>query len=210
MARLPKLRGRTWVIIVIVVLDVLWMVAMGSALDSCNKELGNLLSGLGYCQLNLTPFLIVNALVIGSLVAWQLSLRACPVCGTKASRGVTVCKKCGYDFTQAAAAAVQHAPQQPAPQKQAPQQTQPPMPTVVQPAGTADEIQWLTRGERYLLGRTLTSPYYGIWDKAAPGPPMYKYPYTEHGKSEAEGHFASLEPALTSLAETPHVDPGNA
>ena len=61
------------------------------------------------------------------------------------------------------------------------------------PQATTPDIDWLMKGKRYLLGYTFSSPYYGIWDTAAPGPPILRFPYTDHGKAESERKFQELE-----------------
>lgn len=51
------------------------------------------------------------------------------------------------------------------------------------------------QGSRYALGHTMANPSYAIWDKASPGPPIFRFPYTEHGKSEADARYQELENA---------------
>lgn len=62
-------------------------------------------------------------------------------------------------------------------------------------------ISWTHTGVRYITGYTVDNPYYGIWDRQEPGPPMSKYPYTEHGKAEAFARFQELEPQGQSVAQ---------
>ena len=214
MARLPKWGRSAWLVLGVVVLDFLWLGAMGSALKSCQRRLEDESSALfgitfGHCELNWAPFVVANVLIIGGFVAWRLSLRTCPACGTRAYKGTTVCKKCGHDFALAltGGASTSPHPEPPVAASPGPERRQATT-SGAQPAATANEIHWLVRGERYLLGRTLNSPYYGIWDAEAPGPPLYKYPYTAHGKAEAEAHFASVEPRSAGLPEAPPVPPG--
>jgi hypothetical protein len=63
-------------------------------------------------------------------------------------------------------------------------------------------IVWTHSGFRYLLGYALDSPYYGVWDRQAPGPPIARFPYTEHGKAEASLRFSTLEPSGKQLEAT--------
>ena len=53
---------------------------------------------------------------------------------------------------------------------------------------------WLLAGDRFAFGYSVHSPYYGIWDRTKPGPPIRKFPCNEHGKSDGEAQFAELEP----------------
>lgn len=62
------------------------------------------------------------------------------------------------------------------------------------PAALQAQIVWTHSGTRYLLGYTVQNPYYGVWDRQQPGPPVQKFPYNEHGKSEALAWFARVEP----------------
>lgn len=70
------------------------------------------------------------------------------------------------------------------------------------PAGgpQASDIVWLRSGVKHLLGYTIGQPYYGIWDRERPGPPSQRFPYTEHGKSEAIAVFEQLEPNADVLS----------
>lgn len=88
---------------------------------------------------------------------------------------------------------IQHSLGTPPPMPAAPVAAAPAVATA-QPAAKRPEIMWLRAGDRYLHGYSITDPYYGIWDREAAGPPVQRYPYTEHGKSEAEARFRELEP----------------
>lgn len=56
-------------------------------------------------------------------------------------------------------------------------------------------IVWTHAGVRYLAGYTVQDgPYYGIWDRSHPGPPILKFPYTEHGKAELLVKYEGMEP----------------
>lgn len=76
------------------------------------------------------------------------------------------------------------------------------------PAASA-AITWTHTGFRYLMGYTVNPPTYGIWDREAPGPPMIRFPYSEHGKNEALAKFRELEPtgAEVSLLPSPPPQP---
>jgi hypothetical protein len=78
---------------------------------------------------------------------------------------------------------------------------------IVPPVGSS-EIVWVEHRRRYQLGYTLASPYYGIWDRANPGPAVCKYPYSEYGKSEADKRFDELEAEAASGPAIPsHTAP---
>jgi hypothetical protein len=73
------------------------------------------------------------------------------------------------------------------------------------PQANSPDIDWLMKGKRYLLGYTFSSPFYGIWDTAAPGLPILRFPYTDHGKAESERKFQELEAEVPpSLPHPPH------
>jgi hypothetical protein len=55
-------------------------------------------------------------------------------------------------------------------------------------------IAWTHSGPRFLLGYIVDPPCYGVWDRQAPGPPVERFPYNEHGKAEALARFNTLEP----------------
>ena len=102
----------------------------------------------------------------------------------------------------------------PAPVPPAPVMTVPPRPALEsQPVPALPpkaDITWLRAGEQRLLGYTLSPPYYGIWDRQRPGPPDQKYPYTEHGKTEAEARFLELEPRSVQGGPEARPQPPNA
>lgn len=87
-------------------------------------------------------------------------------------------------------------------------------------ASAPSSIVWTHSGKRYLLGYTVQNPYYGIWDRQVPGPPVVKYPYNDHGKSEALARYQEMEPRFEVIGEgnlppvppmpsTPPHDPGS-
>jgi hypothetical protein len=81
------------------------------------------------------------------------------------------------------------------------------------PAAVASTIAWVKSGQRYLLGYTMGGEQsFGIWDRENMGPPVYRFPYTDFGKSEANERYAQLEPnSVPSAAPAaPAVAPSNA
>jgi len=60
-----------------------------------------------------------------------------------------------------------------------------------------DVVQFTHSGQRYLLGYTAQS--YGIWDRAAGGPPARRYAKTDEGWRAAWHHFAALEPRAVDV-----------
>ena len=71
-------------------------------------------------------------------------------------------------------------------------------------------IAWMRSGQRYMLGFMVEPPMYAIWDRTAPGPPTIRFPYTEHGKSEALKQFQELEPSGVEVAAVPTLPPAPA
>jgi hypothetical protein len=70
----------------------------------------------------------------------------------------------------------------------------------VRSGGTPATIVWTHSGFRYLMGYILRPAVYGIWDRQAPGPPIFSFPYTEHGQGQAATKFRELEPAGVEVA----------
>ena len=58
-------------------------------------------------------------------------------------------------------------------------------------------------GTRYRFGYSIEPPSYGIWDNDHPGPPVERFPYTEHGKDEALDRFRTLEPEASDVRRKP-------
>jgi hypothetical protein len=113
MARGPKWRVFTWVILVINVLFLIWVIAGGvSASKNCNGLTGSELQG---CQagtavgasIGIGIIIFLWALVDVILgVLWLVTKprrRTCPACGNEVKRGLTRCPNCGFDFAAAAA-----------------------------------------------------------------------------------------------------------
>jgi Superinfection immunity protein len=60
-------------------------------------------------------------------------------------------------------------------------------------------------GTRYRLGYSFEPPSYCIWDNDHPGPPVERFPYTEHGKDEALDRFRTLEPEASDVERKPET-----
>lgn len=74
--------------------------------------------------------------------------------------------------------------------------------------GTATaSVNWTHTGFRYLMGYVIDPPLYGIWDRQAPGPPVARFPYTEHGKTEAAEKFRVFEPSGAPVPSNPSLPP---
>jgi Superinfection immunity protein len=58
-------------------------------------------------------------------------------------------------------------------------------------------------GTRYRFGYSIQPASYGIWDDDHPGPPVERFPYTEHGKDEALDRFRTLEPEGSDVRRNP-------
>ena len=70
----------------------------------------------------------------------------------------------------------------------------PAVPQIMSPARTPSPSPSLTfshEGPRYILG--YSSDYFGMWDKAAPGPPVQRFPRTEQGWQMAWEAFMRSE-----------------
>jgi hypothetical protein len=116
MASFPKWRVLTWVIVVINLLFLAWVIAGASgASHNCSGLAGQDLSncqagtaigtGLGVVIVIFLWALVDVILGVIWLVTRPRNRRLCPACGTEAKTGVTICKKCGYDFAGGAARA---------------------------------------------------------------------------------------------------------
>lgn len=60
-------------------------------------------------------------------------------------------------------------------------------------------------GTRYRFGYSIEPPSYGIWDNDHPGPPVERFPYTEHGKDEALDRFRTFEPEASDVRRKPET-----
>jgi hypothetical protein len=65
----------------------------------------------------------------------------------------------------------------------------PPLPP---PPGADEALQYTHSGRRYLLGYGWD--FFGIWDRAGPGPPTRRFPRTDEGWRDAWLAFTTLEP----------------
>lgn len=115
-------RKMTWVLWIWIALTVLFIVAANSAdenkaLEECVDESGGSSAAQAGCEIGTevaSEVWTVVGVIVGLLGFFVLSIiwfmtrprRHCPACGRDAKKGVTVCKKCGYDFAVAARAAV--------------------------------------------------------------------------------------------------------
>lgn len=110
---MPKWRVFTWVILAVNLLFLIWVISgTSSASSNCNGLTGRALSdcqagtavgasiGIGLIIV-LWGFVDVILGVLW-LVTRPKNRRICPSCGTEAKAGVTICKKCGYNFATAA------------------------------------------------------------------------------------------------------------
>lgn len=115
-----------------------------------------------------------------------------PVAPAAASPGPAATQVAGVPPPAQAEPVVQ-APQ-PQPQAQPAAQVQPAVPQIVSPARTASPSAALTfshEGPRFILG--YSAEYFGLWDKAAPGPPVQRFPRTEQGWQMAWEAFMRAE-----------------
>jgi hypothetical protein len=67
-------------------------------------------------------------------------------------------------------------------------------------ASAPSDRVWLASGQRYLLGYTIANPLYCIWDRGDLKAPFHRFPYGEHGKTEAWDSFNQLEPGAELVA----------
>lgn len=58
-------------------------------------------------------------------------------------------------------------------------------------------LQFTHSGQRYLLG--YGTDFFGIWDRAAPGPPVTRFPRTDDGWRAAWLQFVGTEPRSTEV-----------
>jgi hypothetical protein len=78
------------------------------------------------------------------------------------------------------------------------QAPEPSVPQIMSPARTPSPSPALTfshEGPRYILG--YSADYFGLWDKAAPGPPVQRFPRTEQGWQMAWEAFMRAEMGAT-------------
>ena len=108
-ARLPRWRVFTWFILAFNVFMLIWVVwAIAAHASTCHNLTGDALTnceagnvGVGLAATLLFVFWALGDVILG--VLWLITrprTRMCPVCGTSVQRGMTRCRRCGYDFTQ--------------------------------------------------------------------------------------------------------------
>ncbi len=125
MARLPKWRPFTWVIVVINALFLIWLIGgLASVADECAGVTGRDLEaceagtaiGAGIGAGIILTFWVLVDIILG--IVWLVTKpkrRPCPVCGTELKPGVTVCPRCGYDFRAGVASQAPPPPPPPLP-----------------------------------------------------------------------------------------------
>jgi lysylphosphatidylglycerol synthetase-like protein (DUF2156 family) len=110
---IPRWRKMTWVIWIWTAIFAIWLIAGLNSASShthsyCVKHHGalsikacedasNVGTGIGAV---LIFFLWFIGFIVLALI-WFMTRRKgreCPVCGSEVKRGLTVCRKCGYDF----------------------------------------------------------------------------------------------------------------
>lgn len=107
--RLPRWRVFTWFILAFNVVMLVWIiVGISSTASTCdgltgdaltNCQAGNVGVGLGATLLFI--FWALGDVILG--VLWLVTrprTRMCPTCGNSVKRGMTQCRRCGYDFAQ--------------------------------------------------------------------------------------------------------------
>jgi len=105
--RLPRWRVFTWFILAFNAFMLAWVIdAIASYSSTCdgltgdtltNCEAGNV--GVGLAATWLFVLWALGDVILG--VLWLITrprTRMCPVCGSGVSRGMTRCRRCGYDF----------------------------------------------------------------------------------------------------------------
>lgn len=130
-------RKATWTLLIFNVLMLIWLIAglatTGGHATNCGSldqntcdAARNVGAGLGATIILVIWFM--GFVVLGIVVlATRPHRRLCPACGTEAKRGVTICKKCAFNFAAHAqpagvtAAALNPSPPPPVPSPPPPQ-----------------------------------------------------------------------------------------
>jgi hypothetical protein len=77
-------------------------------------------------------------------------------------------------------------------------------PRVASPPGTrptsATRPTFTLIGHRYRFGYSVDPASYSIWDSENPGPPVERFPYSEHGKKEGFERLRALGPETSNTA----------
>ena len=65
----------------------------------------------------------------------------------------------------------------------------------------AHNVRWIKSGDQFMLGHTQGEPhFYGIWARDDGAEPRARFPFTEHGKSEAMAAFLTVEPNAADVS----------
>lgn len=102
----------------------------------------------------------------------EAPVKRCPFCAEEIQDEAIKCRWCGSMLTDG--------------------------PTSTQPQRIEDDaLQFTHSGQRYLLG--YGTDFFGIWDRAAPGPPVTRFPRTDDGWRAAWLQFVGTEPHSTEV-----------
>ena len=104
-------------------------------------------------------------------------MKRCPFCAEEIQDEAIKCRWCGSMLTEDSATSAS-----------SPTQTR----------RIEDEaLQFTPSGQRYLLG--YGTDFFGIWDRATPGPPVTRFPRTDDGWRSAWLQFVGTEPHSTEV-----------
>jgi hypothetical protein len=107
----------------------------------------------------------------------EAPVKRCPFCAEEIQDEAIKCRWCGSMLTEDATTSAS-----------SPTQTR----------RIEDEaLQFTHSGQRYLLG--YGTDFFGIWDRAAPGPPVTRFPRTDDGWRSAWLQFVGTEPHSTEV-----------